>query len=506
MSRRLGDLFDATAARFGARVAIEDPALGTSITYADLRALVDEVADLLAARGIGAGDRVGVCGKSIGTLAAMFGALKRGAAYVPVDASAPARRGAGIWADCGVRVIVAAPDFAAALAPELGEQATHTPIPALAPHGGHVLVERSGLGDTDVVAGLAYLLYTSGSTGTPKGVMHTDASALAFVDWCTREFQPTPNDRFSSHAPFHFDLSILDVFVPLLNGSTLVLFGEEVGKRPTALAEQIATSRISVWYSTPSILTLLLEFGRIERHAFDALRLVLFAGEVFPIGNLRRLKEAWPQPRYANLYGPTETNVCTWFEVPNEIPDERVDPFPIGVVCSDDRARVVDGDRDVAVGEEGELLIAGGSVMQGYWNDAERTAESFVEHGGERWYTTGDVVRVDAHGDFVFLGRRDRMIKRRGYRIEPGEIEAGLHRHPDVIEAAVLGVPKEDGSATIVACLATKDGEPLSMIALKRFCSENLPLYMIPDRFTFHSELPKTSTDKVDYRALLAQV
>jgi amino acid adenylation domain-containing protein len=507
MSRRLGELFDAAAARYGERIAIEDPALDGAVTYAQLRDLSHRVGARLAAQGVGPGDRVGVSGKSIGTLAAMFGALEIGAAYVPVDATAPVRRGASIHADCGVEAIVAEPAFAAELAAQRDDAPAATPIPELAPHGAQVLLPGPDAGTTNAVDGLAYILYTSGSTGKPKGVTHTHASALAFVDWCTREFQPTPEDRFSSHAPFHFDLSILDVFVPLLSGSTLVLFGEEIGKQPAALAALIAERRISVWYSTPSILTLLLEFGRLERHSFDALRLVLFAGEVFPIGNLRRLKEVWPAPRYANLYGPTETNVCTWFEAPREIPDQRTDPLPIGRACSDDRLRVVDAaGHDVAPGAEGELLVAGGSVMQGYWNDPERTSAAFLEDGGERWYATGDVVRADDDQDLLFLGRRDRMIKRRGYRIEPGEIESALHRSPDVIEAAVLGLTGGDGSSTIVACLVTRDGEPLSVVALKRFCAENLPLYMVPDRFTFHAALPKTSTDKVDYRTLTERI
>ncbi len=500
---RLAELFRIVAERHGDRVAVEDPALDASVTYAELLALSSRMATLLRERGVGAGDRVGVSGKSIGTLATMFGALELGAAYVPVDATAPATRGATIYADCDVKAIVASEPFAEALCDALALDVPRASVPELASHGAQVLFDGPGRANATKAEGLAYILYTSGSTGKPKGVMHTDASALAFVEWCAGEFTPGGDDRFSSHAPFHFDLSILDLFVPLLNGSTLVLFGEEVGKRPAALAELIAERRITVWYSTPSILTLLLEFGKLERHSFDALRLVLFAGEVFPIGNLRRLHAVWSGPRYANLFGPTETNVCTWFDVPATIPAERVDPFPIGKVCSEDFACVVDKGKVVESGRDGELLVRGGSVMQGYWNLPERTSEAFVNVDGERWYATGDVVREDANGDYVFLGRRDRMIKRRGYRIEPGEIEAGLHRHEDVIESAVLGLPGKDGATTIVACLATRDGEPISMIALKQFCSANLPLYMIPDRFTFHDALPKTSTDKVDYQALI---
>jgi len=505
MEHRIGDLLRASATRHADRTAVEDPARGAQITYRELDSLSDRLRDVLAERGVGAGDRVGVSGKSIGTLATMFGALKLGAAYVPVDAAAPARRGAEIYTDCGVKAVAAAPPFASELAKVMGTAAPPATVPELAGWGGEVLLDGPGVREATVAEDLAYVLYTSGSTGKPKGVMHTDASALAFVDWCSREFRPVPEDRFSSHAPFHFDLSILDVFVPLFSGATLVLIGDELGKQPAGLAELIAERRISVWYSTPSILALLLEFGKLERHDFGALRLVLFAGEVFPIPKLRRLKQVWPGPRYCNLYGPTETNVCTWFDVPEHIPADRADPFPIGQACSGDRTRVVRDGVDVEAGAEGELLVAGESVMKGYWNLPERTAECFqVDPEGTRWYATGDVVRADERGDYVFLGRRDRMIKRRGYRIEPGEIEAALHRHPAVVEAAVVGIAGDEGATTIKAFLSCRGDQPPSLIELKRWCAENLPMYMVPDRFSFHDTLPKTSTDKIDYRSLAA--
>jgi amino acid adenylation domain-containing protein len=435
---------------------------------------------------------------------------------VPVDASAPARRSGSILVDCGVRAIVGTEEFCAGLSAALRYEHRARPLEALGGHGVELVLAEGPGGDNLSLRepGLAYVLYTSGSTGAPKGVMHTHDSALAFVDWCSEVFAPTSEDRFSSHAPLHFDLSILDLFVPLKHGAAVVLIDDELGKQPAPLARTIAEERITCWYSTPSILTLLLEYGKLEELAFPDLRLVLFAGEVFPIDKLRRLKDVWRGPRYANLYGPTETNVCTWFELPEQLPGDRTEPFPIGRPCSGDRARVVQAGADVAEGQPGELVIAGDSVMRGYWNDPRRTADACLFDGGERWYRTGDLVRADADGELVFLGRTDRMIKRRGYRIEPGEIEAALHRHPRVVEAAVLGVPGADGATTIVACLAcrpdreaeTAEGEParVSLVELKGWCAERLPLYMVPDRFTYHHSLPKTSTDKVDYRALEA--
>ncbi len=351
---------------------------------------------------------------------------------------------------------------------------------------------------------LAYILYTSGSTGKPKGVMLSHGNATCFVDWCSDVFRPSEQDRFSSHAPLHFDLSILDIFVCIKHGATLVIVDEALGKDPSRLAAWIAEKRLTVWYSAPSILSLLAQFGKLDQRDCSLLRLILFAGEVFPLKHLRLLKSLVPHPRYFNLYGPTETNVCTWYEVPREIPESHTEPMPIGLACSHCRALVVDGDgNEVAQGSEGELCIAGPSVLQGYWNLEEQTAKAFLPGRNERWYRTGDVVVEQEDGNLRFLGRRDRMVKKRGYRIELGEIEAALYRHPTIKEAAVVASSDEDSAVRIKAFVSTRDAARLSTIELKTFCSQNLPLYMVPDAFGWLESLPKTSTDKIDYQKLL---
>jgi acyl-coenzyme A synthetase/AMP-(fatty) acid ligase len=333
--------------------------------------------------------------------------------------------------------------------------------------------------------------------------MHSHATALAFIDWCSSEFSPTPADRFSSHAPFHFDLSILDIYVPIKHGGSVVLIDSETGKQPGQLADLIARLGITVWYSTPSILRMLLEYGNVQQRDYSALRILNFAGEVFPLKHLRALMATWPHPIYYNLYGPTETNVCTFYKLPKELPADPDYALPIGVKCSDDETRIVEPDGlDAPPGGEGELVVAGGSVMLGYWNLPERSAEAFLEHGGRRWYRTGDIVKENADGDLIFLGRRDRMVKRRGFRVELGEIEAALHRHPAIPEAAVIAKAGAEGEIEIHAFHTWKDAVAPSLIKLKQFCSQHLPLYMTPDRFKALDALPKTSTDKIDYQRL----
>jgi non-ribosomal peptide synthetase component F len=341
--------------------------------------------------------------------------------------------------------------------------------------------------------------------------MLSHANAFTFLDWCVRNLDPHADDRFSSHAPFHFDLSVFDLFVACRCAATLVVIGETLAKDPARLGPFLFERRLSVWYSAPSILALLTQYGGLERALDDpavcAPRVVLFAGEVFPVAPLKRLRSLWPDATMWNLYGPTETNVCTAYRVPDVLEPDRAEPLPIGPVCPPLRARVVDEDgRDVVPGAIGELVIAGPGVMRGYFGQPELTAAAFFPtDDGERWYRTGDLVVDPGAGCFVFRGRRDRMVKKRGYRIELGEIESALYRHEGVDRAAVVARSGDDGVA-ISAFVAMKPPHKGSIIAMKRHCTAYLPHYMVPDTITFLPALPRTSTDKVDYQQLKQRV
>jgi amino acid adenylation domain-containing protein len=497
--------------------AIEEDGSG-AITYQNLAILSDRVRDRLFHVGVRCGDRVGVyMQKSIDTVASIFGILKLGATYVPVDPTAPVARNAYILNDCSVKAVVIEKSFVERLRAEIGDSGEGLAFLLLEGTGGGLPLRQilddlqardpAPITETKVVSpdDLAYILYTSGSTGKPKGVMLSHRNAVSFIDWCSEVFEPDEKERFSSHAPFHFDLSILDLYLPIKHGATLVLIGSEIGKDPGRLATLIAEKRMTSWYSTPSILSFLAQYGKLEEHDYSALRTVLFAGEVFPIKHLRALKALLPEPRYFNLYGPTETNVCTFYEIPAHIPERRSQPYPIGKVCSHFQALVVDEQgQEVLAGQEGELCISGSGVMHGYWNLPERTARAFLlDSSGRRWYKTGDIVVQEADGNYIYVGRRDRMVKKRGYRVELGEIEAGLYRHPAVKEAAVIALSDDDNGVRVKAFLSCKEGKNRpTLIELKRFCAENLPAYMIPDLFAFREALPKTSTDKIDYQKL----
>jgi L-proline---[L-prolyl-carrier protein] ligase len=497
------------------RTAVIEPGQG-SITYGELNALANQLRDRLFHLGVCPGDRVGIyLYKSIDSVAAIFGILKTGAAYVPVDPGAPISRNAYILADCQVKAVVIENCFVNDLASEWSGREENSHFLILERTGGgkyikEMLDQAQGIlpispGDrvNPSLDDLAYILYTSGSTGKPKGVMLTHRAAISFVDWCSEAFEPHSDDRFSSHAPFHFDLSILDIYLPIKHGASLVLISEEIGKDPVRLASTISERNITIWYSAPSILGFLAQYGRLAQYDYSNLRTVLFAGEVFPVKHLRALKKLLPNPRYFNLYGPTETNVCTFCEIPDVIPEDRMNPFPIGKACSNYRIAIFDElGREVSPGEEGELCASGQGMMIGYWNLPEKTANAFlVDSSGNKWYKTGDIVFEGPDGNYTYVARRDRMVKKRGYRIELGEIEAGLYRHPAIKEAAVVALQGDDGVKIRAFVSHHEDSRP-SIIELKHFCAQNLPAYMVPDLFSFLDFLPKTSTDKIDYQKL----
>jgi amino acid adenylation domain-containing protein len=488
--RLLHELVVQSAARTPEAVAVRwgDDAL----TYGQLDALANRIARWLQAHGVGAGDRVAVwLHKGGHTIAAMQAALRIGAAYVPVDPMSPPPRARMILEDCGVKAVVTRAAWAEAA---LTEALADVPcLPFDAPFRGVSWSDLDALSADALPTparsqhDLAYILYTSGSTGRPKGVCISHLNALAFIDWSVATVEATAADKFSNHAPFHFDLSVLDLYAAFCVGGTVCLVTEGGNYSPAGLVELIERHGITVWYSVPSALILMMDHGGLLTKDAPSLRVVLFAGEPFPIKHLRRLRDHWPSKRFLNLYGPTETNVCTAYEV-HDLP-ESLTAIPIGrATCGDEVWAVKEDGSPAAVGEEGELICKGPTVMLGYYGQPPV---------GDKPYPTGDIVRQDAAGDYHYVGRRDHMVKVQGFRIELGEIENALLAHPDIHEAAVL-VRGEGSAAKLVAFLsATGDNRP-SLVQLKQHCADRLPRYMIVDQARWFPALPRTRNGKID--------
>ncbi len=488
---------------------------GIALTYGELDAQSTRLAATLQQGGVVRGDRVGIyLDKSLEAIVAIFGILKAGAVYVPLDSSAPRSRIAFIAENCQMKGIISVGKKMGALQRGEADKLASVQIVVVTgdadgltfPH----VIGWDALADADdyqspfplMEDDLAYIIYTSGSTGTPKGVMISHRTSLTFVDWAHTTFGFQSADRVSNHAPLHFDLSILDIFSTIKAGATIVLVPAMLSVFPRNLADFIAQERITIWYSVPSALTRLVLYGELERHDYPDLRTVLFAGEVFPIKYLRQLMGLLPKPRYFNLYGPTETNVCTYYEV-KELDPERRAPVSIGRACENYETFVLDENDQLAPpGTEGELCARGPGVMSGYWGLPERTMQSRILYtlhptiGPEVVYRTGDIVREEADGNYTYLGRRDGMIKSRGYRIEIGEIEAALYSHPEIEEAAVIPIPDDEIGNRIKAFIVSKNG--LKATKLQAHCAARVTKYMVPHTFEFLDALPKTSTGKID--------
>ncbi|TQF15978.1 D-alanine--poly(phosphoribitol) ligase [Myxococcus llanfairpwllgwyngyllgogerychwyrndrobwllllantysiliogogogochensis] len=504
-----------SARAHSARIAVIDGE--RTYSYEELEAASNQMARTLRNQGIGRGDRVGLhLDKSLEAIIGLFGILKAGAAYVPIDPASPEWRLNFIARDCALSGVITIPTWHASLRDveslrciilvearptntlrvpqEQGAPVTLTWADVRAQSSAPVepLAESSP-------EDLAYILYTSGSTGQPKGVMLSHRAGHAFVDWAFSVAGVRPGDRVSSHAPLHFDLSVFDVFATAKGAATLVLVPTSLSVFPRELADFIAYKHIAIWYSVPSVLTQLVARGELSRHGFPNLRTVLFAGEVFPLKYLRQLVLTLPRPRYLNLYGPTETNVCTFHLVtPADL--ARSEPLPIGQVCCGDEVFVIRDDGILAgAGEEGELCVAGPTLMSGYWGMEERTRQVLGPIPGHAFaYRTGDRVIRESGGALCFLGRRDDMVKVRGHRIELSAVEEVLLRHPDVEESAALTLPDDLTGNELRAFVVLRDNASTSPQDLRQHCANYLPRYMVPTRIDACEALPKTTTGKKD--------
>lgn len=477
--------------------------------YAELDAEVSALAAGLSGLGVGRGSRVAIwMDKSTRYVITILATLRAGAAYVPLDGDQPANRVATILADARPEVLVSDQHRLAALQALDGP----SPVPAICveaagqslDHGGHGVVLRwadlTRGGSAAPLDGparpddLAALLYTSGSTGTPKGVQISHRNLAAFIDWAAGELDVDERDVFTNHASFNFDLSTLDLFLSLRVGAAIWLIDSESARDVSALTAGIRRHRVTVMYCVPSIYNLLATSGALSTAITRSLRYVLFAGEAYPTPQVARLAELLPtHAQLYNLYGPTETNVCTYYRV-RQADLASDEPLPIGTPLPGVRLRIEQPDTDGV----GELVVAGDCVTPGYW---KREPES--QHAGHPMgeHRTGDLVGY-RDGLLVYRGRKDRMVKLSGYRVELAEIEIAALRHPAVAETAALVVNTPAGPRLIL-CYTTHPGctEP-GLIELKQHCARHLPRYMVPQAAHRLLSLPRNANGKTDYRQL----
>ncbi len=469
--------------------------------------------------GVGRDHRVGLwMDKGPGCVQALLGILAARAAYVPLDPLGPAARAATIARDCQLSAVFVDGARRRELAGFLRESEVSLAVVSAPAAGPWEQAARAARARVELLSAalrfrpseparpapgdLAYVLYTSGSTGRPKGVAHTHASGLSFARWVRDRFEIRRDDVFAAHAPLHFDLSISDVFASLGAGASVRLISPAEAMLAPYLVRMLDAWGISVWYSVPSALVAMLEQGGLAARPPTRLRLVLFAGEVFPMAELRRLRRALPGATLANLFGPTETNVCTYQVVPAEIPEEEA-ALSIGKACEDMETFVLgdDGSEVEGSGPEGTLWARGPHLMAGYWGDPELTGAVLRPDPRGRpgpACCTGDRVRLLPDGRYEFHGRRDHLIKVRGQRVELGEIEAALAAHPAVLEAVAVALPDPVAGNRMAVSVVLRARSGAGRGELLAHLAARLPRYMLPSELQVVEELPRTSSGKAD--------
>jgi amino acid adenylation domain-containing protein len=449
--------------------------------------------------------------------AAILAILGRGHGYVPLNPAFPASRNRVMLERAGCTAIVVDSACVADLQDLLKgiERELLVVLPRkdqtarrrreLSPHRA-VAVRTTG---TDTSARIpvgptdhAYLLFTSGSTGIPKGVAISHANVRAFLDAIAGRYDFGPNDRFSQTFNLTFDLSVFDMFVAWENGACLCCPSEKDLLNPAAF---IRRSRLTVWFSVPSVGAFMRRLRVLKNDAFPTLRWSLFCGEALPVSVARAWANAAPNSTIENLYGPTEVTVaCTAHTWSRHSADEsELGLVPIGQAFGETSVRVVDPNlHEVSRGQAGELLLSGPQVARGYWRDEETTAASFISLGGARHYRTGDRVRTsEEHAELIFMGRLDNQVKVLGHRVELGEIEAAIRDEVNVDAVAAVAWPRAGASAGGVTAFVV--ATELDVPALSARLAKRLPPYMVPREVRLLPELPMNANGKCDRTALI---
>ena len=465
------------------------------VSYAELNQLANRTARLLAQRGLVKTDVVSISGqKSVPTFASMLACLKLGCPYVMLDPDSPAERLRKILSTCRPSLLLAEPDLInrlAEVASDLAIEFVDKNSLTLADLASDNLIETSSVTGSDA----AYIMFTSGSTGFPKGAVMTHANVLNLIAWSQQTFSITIDDTLTNVNPLYFDNSVFDFYAALFSGARLLPVSKEETSDPKLLVEKVDEGKATLWFSVPSLLIFLQTMRATDGKHLRSIRRFIFGGEGYPKAKLKQLFDTYtPASEFFNVYGPTEcTCICSSYRLTEDDFSDLQGLPPLGHIAANFDYLIIDG----------ELCLLGPNVGRGYYNDPERTAQSFVQNPThdkfiDIMYRTGDLVRLnDADGKLYIEGRKDNQIKHMGYRIELEEIEAALYCLNYVSEAAVLHT-NSNGLSRIVAIVAGDFDNEQIRCDLKQI----VPNYMVPSVFHREKMLPKNPNGKVDRRQL----
>ena len=469
------------------------------LTYQELNQQANQVAHYLQKLGVGPEVLVGICvERSLLMVIGILAILKAGGAYVPLDTAYPKERLGYMLVDSQVSVLLTQKHLLATLP-------VHSVQTICLDQDSNLFLTQSTANPISQVTShnLAYVIYTSGSTGQPKGAMNTHKGLCNRLLWMQDTYHLIPSDKVLQKTPFSFDVSVWELFWPLLTGASLVVAKPGGHQDGRYLVQLIFQEQITTLHFVPSMLQVFIEEPELEK--CSSIKRVICSGEALPF-DLQKRFFGRLNAELHNLYGPTEASIDVTFWACQPNSNEKI--VPIGRPIANTQIYILDKHlQPIPIGVSGELHIGGVGLARGYLNKPELTQQKFISspfEPGKYLYKTGDLARYRPGGNIEFLGRIDHQVKIRGFRIEIGEIEAALIRHPHIRETIVIAREDEAGIKRLVAYVVPKANQILNISELRGYLQQKLPSYMLPEAFVILETLPLTPNGKVDHRVLPA--